>query len=285
MPRATAFSDTDALAVCVCVCVFVRARVFVQSSQYPARVGRVPRSCTLGGPRESGGRRWPRFACSGLSHTPPLTRGGGSRTAAGARRGGCRPPRPGPLRDRARLVTPPRGPLLTSASGLREGRGRRARSRAERAPSPLRPQGARSWVSGNKGPRPPRLLSRRPAAPSCAPPLAREGGGGERAKRERRGRREEGGACVLLRRPAPGAPRRARLSSRGCSSCRFLTASAAAHLERPLERRAGGQTGARPRWLPSEAADEARRVGGGDAGGGGGGRRGPARLLGPALPP
>lgn len=56
-------------------------------------------------------------------------------------------------------------------------------------------------------------------------------------------------------------------------------------MERPLERRAGERTGARPRWLPFEAADEARRVGGGDAGGGGGGRRGPARRFGPALPP
>ena len=56
-----------------------------------------------------------------------------------------------------------------------------------------------------------------------------------------------------------------------------------------LERRAGGRTdgrtGARPRRLPSEAADEARRGGGGDAGGGGGGRRGPARRLGPVPRP
>lgn len=114
---------------------------------------------------------------------------------------------------------------------------------------PPRPQGARSRVGGNKGPPPPPQPPPRSPLARAAPRPGKEGEG-ERATRERRGRREEGGACVLLRRPAPGAPRRARLSSRGCSSCRFLTASAAAaaHSERPVARtdgRAGGRTGGR----------------------------------------
>lgn len=200
-----------------------------------------------------------------------------------------RPARHAPPNPPTAVRSSPQPPGCGKAAAGERGQGQSGRR------APLRPRGARSRVGGNKGPWPHRRLASAaaPQPPRAQRPSPREGGGGERAKRERRGRREEGGACVLLRRPAPGAPRRARLSSRGCSSCRFLTASAAAvtaaRSERPLERRAGGRTdgrtGARPRRLPSEAADEARRGGGGDAGGGGGGRRGPARRLGPVPRP
>lgn len=198
---------------------------------------------------------------------------------------GCQPARRSPLRDRARLVTPP---AVRSSPGPPGGRrttdSERGQGQSGRQPPTPRPQGARSRVGGNKGPPPPQPppSAAAPQSPRARCPSPREGGGGERATRERRGRREEGGACVLLRRPAPGAPRRARLSSRGCSSCRFLTASAAAaHSERPVARtdgRADGRTGARPRRLPSEAKVEARR-------GGGGGRRGPHSAPRPLRPP
>nr|XP_055089964.1 collagen alpha-1(I) chain-like [Symphalangus syndactylus] len=102
--------------------------------------------------------------------------------------------------------------------------------------------------------------ARPPASPSLPSPRAAPSPPGEGG--------EEGGACVFLRRAPrllPGSSRRSRLSSRGCSSCRLHTASAAARRARACGAAAGR---AAPAGTPPRAAEEAPGGGAGPRGGG-----------------